>query len=231
MPTITKAEPVNPSKKFDFLGNLAFGKKQHSLIFRPFSKQWSQPELILLARVILETNALHSSQIDGIQKETLRDPSPKLLVALGLVNLALARTLGVDVAKGKKIPAQYKHLYENKEYMRNADGTPMGPTDMFNAFSGLIDLGISNARTIPVRKEKAVSKALGKYMRIALAKLDIDYISESMELKKKSKTIDKLIYNKPVSGASIIADISNLAKLAQQDEEDIWGIAIAPNLN
>ena len=230
-PTITFSDPVSPTKESNFLGNLAFGKKQFSLAFRVFSKQYSQPELILLGKLVLDTNAIHSSQISGFQKDTLRDPSPKLLFALGLINQALARTQGVKgLPKGGKIPATKENLWRDKQYMRNADGTPMGPMDMFAAFAGIKDLGISSAKTIPVRKEKAVAKSLGKYMRLALAKLDIDYVSEITSLKKKSKTIEALVFSKPVSGAAICSDLPALAKLADQGEEDLWGIAISPNL-
>jgi len=231
-PTITNADPVSPTKELDFLGNLSFGRKQFSLSFRVFSKQFSQPELILLAKLVLDTNALHSSQISGFQRDTLRDPSPKLLVALGLIMQAIARTQGVKgLPKGIKLPATKDHLWRDKQYMRNSNGSPMGPTDMFAAFAGLTDLGVSTAKNIPVRKEKAVAKSLGKYMRLALAKLDIDYVSEIVSLKKKSKTIEKLVMNKPVSGASIVQDLPALARLAEQGEEDLWGIAISPLLN
>ena len=230
-PTITIAEPVSPSKELDFLGNLAFGRKQTSLCFRVWSKQYSQPELIKIAQAATDTSALHSSQISGLQRDTLRDPSPKCLVCIGLTNQAIARSQGIKgLPKGKKLPATLEHLWKDKQYMRNADGTPMGPLDMFAAFAGLTDLGISTAKTIPVRKEKAVAKALGKYMRINLAKLDIDYVSEITALKKKSKTIEALVNNKPVSGAAIVQDLLNLAKLIEQGEEDVWGIAISPNL-
>ena len=230
-PTITNADPVSPVKEQDFLGNLAFGRKQFSLSFRVFSKQYSQPELIKLSHAVLDTNALHSSQIAGFQRDTLRDPSPKCLFGFGLTNVAIARSQGIKgLPKGKKLPANLEHLWKDKQYMRNADGTPMGPLDMFSAFAGLTDLGISTAKNIPVRKEKAVAKALGKYMRINLAKLDIDYVSEITALKKKSKTIEALVNNKPVSGAAIVQDLLNLAKLIEQGEEDVWGIAISPNL-
>ena len=230
-PTITHAEPVSPSDELDFLGNLSFGRKQFSLSFSVFSRQYSQPQLITLSKLVLDTNALHSSQISGFQRGTLRDPSPKLLAATGLIMEALARTQGVKgLPKGVKISATKDHLWRDKQYMRNADGTPMGPLDMFSAFAGLTDLGISTAKNIPVRKEKAVAKALGKYMRINLAKLDIDYVSEITALKKKSKTIEALVNNKPVSGAAIVQDLLNLAKLIEQGEEDVWGIAISPNL-
>lgn len=231
-PTITHADPISPSEEFDFLGNLSFGRKQFSLSFSVFSRQYSQPELITLARLVLATNALHSSQISGFQRDTLRDPSPKLLFALGLIMEAIARTQGVKgLPKGVKIPATKDNLWREKQYMRNADGTPMGPLDMFATFAGLADLGITKDKTIPVRKEKAVAKALGKYMRLALAKADIDYVSEIVSLKKKSKTIEKLVMAKPVSGAAIVQDLPALAKLANQGEEDLWGIAILPFLS
>ena len=231
-PTITNADPVPPSKELNFLGNIAFGRKQFSLLFRVFSKQFSQPELILLAKLVLNTNALHSSQISGFQRDTLRDPSPKLLFALGLINQALARTQGVkSLPKGNKIPATKDYLWRDKQYMRNADGSPMGPIDMFATFAGIVDLGISNAKSIPVKKEKAIAKALGKHLRIALAKLDIDYVSEIISLKKKSKTIEALVLNKPVSGAAIVQDLPALARLTKQGEEDIWGIVISPLLS
>jgi len=228
-PTITHADPISPSEEFDFLGNLAFGRKQFSLAFSVFSRQYSQPQLITLSKLVLDTNALHSSQISGFQRDTLRDPSPKLLFALGLIMEAIARTQGVKgLSRGIKIPATKDHLWRDKQYMRNADGTPMGPLDMFATFAGLADLGISSEKSIPVRKEKAVAKALGKYMRLALAKADIDYVSEIINLKKKSKTIEKLVMGKTVSGAAIVQDLPALAKLANQGEEDLWGIAILP---
>ena len=231
-PTITHAEPVSPSEELDFLGNLSFGRKQFSLSFSVFSRQYSQPELITLARLVLDTNALHSSQISGFQRDTLRDPSPKLLFALGLIMEAIARTQGIKgLPKGVKLPATKDNLWRDKQYMRNADGTPMGPLDMFATFAGLADLGITKDKTIPVRKEKAVAKNLGKYMRLALAKADIDYVSEIVSLKKKSKTIEKLVMAKPVSGAAICQDLPALAKLANQGEEDLWGIAILPFLS
>ena len=231
-PTITHAEPVSPSEELDFLGNLSFGRKQFSLSFSVFSRQYSQPELITLARLVLDTNALHSSQISGFQRDTLRDPSPKLLFALGLIMEAIARTQGIKgLPKGVRLPATKDNLWRDKQYMRNADGTPMGPLDMFATFAGLADLGITKDKTIPVRKEKAVAKNLGKYMRLALAKADIDYVSEIVSLKKKSKTIEKLVMAKPVSGAAICQDLPALAKLANQGEEDLWGIAILPFLS
>lgn len=230
-PTITHAEPVSPSDELDFLGNLSFGRKQFSLSFSVFSRQYSQPQLITLSKLVLDTNALHSSQISGFQRDTLRDPSPKLLFALGLIMEAIARTQGIKgLPKGIKISATKDHLWRDKQYMRNADGTPMGPLDMFATFAGLTDLGITRDKTIPVRKEKAVAKSLGKYMRLALAKADIDYVSEIISLKKKSKTIEKLVMAKPVSGAAIVQDLPALAKLANQGEEDLWGIAILPLL-
>ena len=230
-PTITNASPVSPTKDLDFLGNLAFGRKQNSLQFRVWSKQWSQPEIILLGKKVLGTNAIHSSQIAGFQADTLRDPSPKCIHALGILNVAIARTLKVKgLPKGPIVPTEVAHLIKDKQYMRNADGTPMNSVDIFMAFTGQVDLGISSAKNIPVRKEKAVAKGLGKYMRLALAKLDIDYDSESTALKKKSKTIEALVKNKPVSGAAIVQDLPALARLIEQGEEDVWGIAISPNL-
>ena len=104
-PTITIAEPVSPSKELDFLGNLAFGRKQVSLCFRVWSKQYSQPELIKLAHAATGTSALHSSQISGLQRDTLRDPSPKCLVCIGLTNQSVARSQGVKgLPKGPNDP-------------------------------------------------------------------------------------------------------------------------------
>ena len=230
-PTITVAKPVSPKEEFDFLGNLAFGRKQNSLNCRVFLKQWSQPEFILIGKKVLGTAAIHSSQIAGFINDTLRDPSPKFLHALGIVNVAMARSQGVKgLPKGPRVPTELAHLIKEKQYMRNTDGTPMDSVDIFKAFTGQVDLGITSAKAIPVRKEKAVAKGLGKYMRLALAKLDIDYYSDMTDLKKKSKTIEKLVTNKPVSGAAIVQDLPNLAKLISQAEEDVWGIAISPNL-
>ena len=58
-------------------------------------------QLIKLAEATLGTKAIHSSQIHGFTTGKLRDPSPKLMMALGELNLAIAK------ANGEAIKSRY----------------------------------------------------------------------------------------------------------------------------
>ena len=90
MPTNVTANPVQPGETRTIDEAIAFGRETWQALWRPFSRQWSQPALIKLAAATLKVRALHSSQIHGWNTGKLKDPSPKLMLAVGLLNLSIA---------------------------------------------------------------------------------------------------------------------------------------------
>ena len=127
------------------------GREQFRKAFKGFSRQRSLPQLMKLATAALKDNVIHSSQITGFATGTLKDPAPKVLYALGLFNEALA--------KGD-LPDAMGELWKGKEAMRTSNGKVMGPAEMFLAFVGALDFGLSNAREIPLSMRRASQQRL-----------------------------------------------------------------------
>ena len=230
MPSSVKSSPASqalPGSDGTIDENLVFGKDQLCRLFRVFSRQYSQPELILLSKEVCKVPALHSSQISGLQKNTLKEPSPKLFLIIGELNLAIARSQGIKgLPKGPKCPSNLKHLWDGKLLLRNLDGSPMGPVDVFKVFSGLVDMKL-NSRNIPSEIEQSVSKSLGKYLRLKLSSAGIDWFDEMDSLKKKCSIIEDLVLGKTVSGDSIVPQLPALAELCKVTEDEIWDSNVA----
>jgi iron(III) transport system permease protein len=91
MPTFITDAPLPPDQTRSLDSALAFGKQQWQTTWRTWARQWTQPALIKLAAETLGCRALHSSQIAGFQNGQLRDPSPKLLLAVGAALLLAAQ--------------------------------------------------------------------------------------------------------------------------------------------
>ena len=230
MPTFVSGTPKSPAEDRLVDDALAFGRMQWSVLCVPFFRQWSQPGIIKLAELILGQKAIHSSQIHGSITGKLRDYSPKVLMALGEVNLAIAAANGEDVDARYKVPETRRELWEGKRCMRDAQGRPLGPSGVFEVITGLVDLGIRMDRQISPEAEEEVSLQLGKFLRLELAKKGVDYVGDMTDLRKKSTCIEDLIFGKTVQGSVITDELSKLAALVEVDEDTLWNAAIAPAL-
>ena len=89
MPTAAIAPPKAPSEARVPSEAVAFGKAQWTRKWKVFASQWTQPQLMKLAKETLGEAAIHSSQIHGFTTGKLRDPAPKVLLAIGQLNLAI----------------------------------------------------------------------------------------------------------------------------------------------
>tara|TARA_E500000305_G_scaffold111633_2_gene126402 strand:+ start:1236 stop:1931 length:696 start_codon:yes stop_codon:yes gene_type:complete len=231
MPTSKAAKPKAPGQKRNISETVAFGREQMQLIARPFFNQWSQPAFLKLSSATLGERSLHSTQIKGFSEGTLRDASVKPLVALGLCNEALARSQGVkSVGEGLKCPGALKELWQDKVYMRDAKGKPIGPEALLSIFAGLVDLKIGATKEIPVSKEKLVAKALGKHMRMSLQRQDYDWLDKVKELNKKCPIAESLLMGKPVKGVQIVSQLNKLSAISKEAPEDLWQLVISPVL-
>lgn len=231
MPTILTGEPKAPGTDRTLDETMLYGREQWQAVWKAWARQWSQPELIKLAEQTLQCRCIHSSQIHGFATGKLRDPAPKLLTAIGQLNLAIARSQGKKVKeKGPKCPGTLRHLWEHADLLTSPAGV-MGPVEVFSAVAGLIDLGIDTSRDIPVELEAEVAKALGKHLRMAFAAAGIDWMEELPELRGMCKSMEPLLMGKKVGGAQLLKDLPAIAQGLATSEEDLWLTAIAPVIN
>ena len=231
MPTFITGEPKGPAEDRTVDEALAYGKQQWSAVWAGFARQWSQPQLIKLAEATLGTKAIHSSQIHGFTTGKLRDPSPKLLLALGELNLAIAKANGYAIGCRYTCPGTLFKLWQGKTFLKDAQGAPLGPQGVFEAITGMIDLEVNLDRVISSQSESDVSQALGKALRMELAKQGIDWLGEIMVLKEQAPCIENLLMGKEVRGSEITDQLEELAKIADMDADQLWALAIAPNLS
>lgn len=192
------------------------GREQFRKAFKAFSRQWSQPQLMKLATAALKDNVIHSSQITGFATGTLKDPAPKVLYALGLFNEALA--------KGD-LPEAMGEAWKGREVMRTSKGKVMGPAEMFLAFVGALDLGLSNAKEIPLEHEGSVSAAFGKWVRLTLASKGVDFVDEHQRLVEAAASFKELLSkNKPVKGEQLVKDLPVIAGELGVEEGECWDV-------
>lgn len=229
MPSFINAEPQPPSVKGRLIDEcIAFGKQQWQPVWRAWSAQWSQPALIKLATETLGQTAIHSSQIAGFGKGTLRDPSPKLLLAIGELNLALARSNGAKgLGAGRKCPGVLAHLWEGYRYLQTPEGAVMGPLEVTAALMGLIDLQVSpEEAAIPAGACGVVCGALGSALRLHLGKQGIDYLEETYPAE-----VEALLRRHELPPAETEAVIPLVAELMDTTKQQLWISVVQPLLS
>lgn len=217
------AHPTAPGEKRTVDESIAFGRETWQMLWRSFSRQWSQPALIKLAAGTLKVRALHSSQIFGWNTGKLKDPSPKLCLAVGQLNLAIARSNGVDV-DAPRCPGELEKLWKGKEWIKNPDGSPMGPADVVMTIMGLVDHHIDMSRQIPKQQEEEVCRALAKDLRLTLAKDGIDWLSDIARLAKFSPIAEDTLTGKTIPGDLLNRELNNLGKMVNKSGDELWSV-------
>ena len=231
MPTQIQGVAKRPTEKRTIDDALTFGRQQFGMVWPQLSRQFTQPQLITLAQEILGSKAIHSSQKHGFDNGTLRDAAPKVLLAIGYVNLAIANGNGWDLPCPYEVPEKRPELWQGKNFMKDAQGRPLGPTEVFEVFTGLIDLQLDMGRHIGRSDEELVCKELGRFMRLELAHQKMDWLGKLMELKERGNCIDDLLMGKPVAGMTIVDQLDKIAALANMGPDELWERAIQPYLS
>ena len=212
MPTAIAAEPVAPGQLRTPSQSVAFGRAQWTRLWGRFARQWSQPALMKLAAATLGEAALHSSQIHGFTTGKLRDPAPKVLLAIGQLNAAIAAANGeADLPPyHPTCPKTQGELWQHKNYMKDAEGNPLDAIGCFEAFTGQIDLGVMGVRgaTFAPDTMPAVSKAVGKLIRMELAGRGID----STDVPLDKSLFSQLVHNKTVDGGDFVLGVAEIAE-------------------
>ena len=217
--TVTSASPRGVSEA------LSFGRTQWQTAWRPFASQWTQPKLMKLAAETLGENALHSSQIHGFSTGKLRDPAPKVLRVIGLLNLALAQANGEDVESAYRCPMNKPELWRGKRWLRDAEGNPLNPATVFLAITGDIDLGMSEAWVMPEDSEllERIEQAIGKRLRRELAKDGIDWYETPLP-----EPIQSLLINEGTSAKLLVSNAEMIAELCHTDPRSLWDDIVEP---
>lgn len=191
------------------------GREQFRRLFKAWSRQWTQPQLLKLISAGLTDNVVWSSQLTGFATGALVDPAPKVLLALGRFNLLLAK---------QQLPGALSTLWEGRSAMVDTKGKPLGPAEVFLAFTGELDLKLPDALEIPLDVEEAVTKSFGKLYRQQLAANGVDFVDDDHQrLLKLCPSMKGLITGKAVRGEQLVADLPVLANevgTTQQDLQD-----------
>ena len=230
MPTITSVEPVAPGVKRTPSECVAYGRQQWTRKWKVFASQWSQPQLMKLAAAVLGESALHSSQIHGFTSGKLRDPAPKVLLAIGQLNKAIAYANGADVEMSEsdgRCPETMADLWRDRTWMTDPRGIPLDEVGVFQAITGLIDLA-TDQQSLDLTKETmpAVSKSLGRYLRKSLMNQGVDFMDEDLD-----PILEKLVYGKPLTQAQFEKNLEFIAETCEVETDQLIDEAVLPALN
>jgi hypothetical protein len=221
--------PTAPTRYADPNESIEAGRRQLAAITRRFFAQHKQPTWIRLAASVYPGDKwhLHSSQISGWPSGKLRDPSPKAVLVLGHLNLAVyASTSGGAVYEGigevPRFPEVMRPQWGHLQAMLLPDGSPLGPCEIFEVLVGLRDLGINVNRVIPAEAEERVCAAVGRALRLGLATIGVDFMTALPSLRTTSPSMESLLMGRTVPGAVLLGELPALASTIGRTEEDMW---------
>lgn len=168
---------------------------------------------------------LHSSQISGFATGKLREPSPKVFVVIGRLNQALA---------SGQLPSELQELWANKTVLADTAGNSLDAVGCFRAFTGELDLGLGNIRSIPEDQVGEANKRLGRFVRSALVNAGVDFIEELPEFVADGGPLVKsLILGQQLSAQDLVESLSGVQSILTQrgievTVEYLWDKAIKP---
>lgn len=212
---------------------LDHGSAQFAAAWRIWRRQWTQPQLLKIADAYLGARLFHSSQMSGFEKRRLQNPAPKAFVCIGYLNLAHARSLGIDaemevapdIGLPSRLPDHLADLWRGREPLRDAKGTVLGPCGLFAAFSGLLELSNTAGRFLAPEEAAEAAQALGRYLRLTLGARGTDWLSELSQLETQCDAIKPLLLGQPITAERIQAALPRLALLAKVSEDELWAVA------
>ena len=144
--------------------------------------------------------------------------------------MAIAKANGEAITSRYSCPGTLSKLWQGMNWLKDAQGAPLGPAGVFEVITGLVDLEVNLERVISSQDESLVSQALGKTLRMELAKQGIDWLDEIMTLKEQAPCIEQLLMGKEVNGSEITDQLDQLAKIADMNADQLWAMAVAPNV-
>ena len=233
MPTAAIAPPKAPSEARVPSEAVAFGKAQWTRKWKVFASQWTQPQLMKLAKETLGEAALHSSQIHGFTTGKLRDPAPKVLLAIGQLNLALAAANGGALREDlpphhPKCPGVHAQLWQGKHWMQDMEGYAMGPQQIFEVITGMVDLHTDEPVIINDGNIEGVCESIGKFMRVKFAELGIDWFE--MDWEGDGAVMNQLVRGKLVPTEEVSNRLEDICEICKCTMDELLEHAVLPNL-
>lgn len=182
---------------------------------RRFFAQASQPAWIRIAQEVTGDNSLHSSQINGFSTGTLLYPAPRVFVALGAVNQAVATT-----PIRRKAPSG-----QNIQPMMLPDGTVLDACGLFAVFSGLLPVDLPPQPVIPEAQAAALSALLGRYLRGQFGAMGIDFaVTDRQRLVQAAPTLAQLLIGETAAPDDLQWDLANIAVLLGCSADELWDV-------
>lgn len=212
------------------------GSAAFAPVWRAWLSQFTQPQLLKVSEAYLQGRLFHSSQMGGFSTRKLRDPAPRVFLAVGYLNVAHAHSLGMapdeieavaDIGLPKKLPDTLRGIWEGREPLRDAAGVVMGPVGLFEAFTGLRALATRVDRQIPSEAEAAVCEELGRYLRLRLPTLGIDWLSSMPELRSSCVIAEDVLMGRTIHGDRLLGQLPKLAAIAETTEDALWEVIAA----
>lgn len=205
------------------------GRAQSAAAFRGWMSQWSQTELMRLSEEYLQLKMIHSSTITGLKagKETY----PKVLCALGYLNMALARSNGYaehlietapDIGYNPTLDCSEPRFWRGKSPMLDANNIAVGPAGMYEAFVGLRDLKVNMDRSLAPLEAAQACKAAGALLRQTFALRGIDWFSELDSLADDCAAIRPILLGESVDADHLLGELRAMADLAGTSESALW---------
>jgi hypothetical protein len=198
---------------------LELGRRQWTVAWRRFARQWTQPQLLKLADAIMGGRYLHSSQISGFATGKLREPAPKVFMVIGRLNQALACG---------RVPVALQDLAANKKFIADKDGLALDAVGCFLAFTGSLDLGVGDDRSIPEEQVEEANRRLGKFVRAQLTDAGVDFIEELPNLMAENGAVVKsVLLGIPMAADELTESLPSIAAMLQTKgieitNESLW---------
>lgn len=209
------------------------GSAAFAPVWRAWLSQFTQPQLLKLSEAYLQGRLFHSSQMGGFATRKLREPGPRVFLAVGYFNVAHAHALGLapdlietvpDIGLPEKLAGTRKDVWEGREPFRDASRLVLGPTGLFEAFTGLRDLSQVENRHIPPEHVAEACRALGRWLRLHLAAQGIDWLTELPALRQSCDCIEELLMGQTVAEPRLLAQLTKLAALANTTDIQLWQV-------
>ena len=198
---------------------LEAGRRQWTIAWRYFARQWTQPQLLKLADAVMGGRYLHSSQISGFATGKLREPAPKVFVVIGRLNQAIATS---------ELPPEVKELGEGKQILKDKDGQPLDSVGCFRAFTGNLKLDLETPRVIPKNKTEEANRCLSSLLRKGLQRTGVNIVDELPDIIAKcgqlsrSLLIGEQLNNKQLEGSMQEIEEVLRAYGSAMTKEQIW---------
>jgi hypothetical protein len=191
------------------------GHEAFTNLARRFFRQCSQPRWMKLAMAATGDRVLHSSQIANFSDGTLLYPAPKVFVAMGQLNQAIA----AGTLPQTLVPAG------GLKPMVLPDGTVLDAVGMFQVFSGALQFDAEPEREIPAAVATPVAVALGRYLRQQFGSQGIDFaVGDRDRLVQAAPVLDQLLAGKGASGELVLRDLEAIAGLLGCSADDLWDV-------